>query len=127
MYGGSPYGEGLSNWLKYSISFNLDRIHTPLLLETMGNGAHDDDPHSPALSLQQTSEVFVGLKHLRRPVELYYYPNEMHTPEHPLARLANLTRNVDWFRFWLQGYERPAPEDPTQYVRWKLLDNPKEQ
>jgi hypothetical protein len=32
-----------------------------------------------------------------------------------------MQRNVDWYRFWLQGYERPSPEDPEQYKRWKHL------
>jgi hypothetical protein len=52
---------------------------------------------------------------------LYYYPNEQHQPDHPQARLANLQRNLDWYRFWLQGYERPNPEDPDQYKRWEHL------
>ena len=57
------------------------------------------------------------------PVELFYYPNEEHAPDHPQARLATLQRNIDWYRFWLQGYERPTPEDKTQYARWwKLRD-----
>jgi hypothetical protein len=32
-----------------------------------------------------------------------------------------MQRNVDWYRFWLQGYERPNPEDPTQYLRWEKM------
>ena len=29
---------------------------------------------------------------------------------------------MDWFRFWLQGYEGQAPDyDPEQYVRWRKL------
>jgi hypothetical protein len=56
-----------------------------------------------------------------RPVEMYYYPDEEHAPDHPQARLASLQRNVDWYRFWLRGYERPNPEDPDQYARWHQL------
>jgi len=58
---------------------------------------------------------------LHKPVEYYYYPNEDHQPDHPQARLANLQRNLDWYRFWLQGYERTDPEDPEQYVRWRAF------
>jgi hypothetical protein len=54
-------------------------------------------------------------------VELYFYPNEAHQPDHPLARISSLQRNLDWYRFWLQGYERPNPEEPQQYVRWREL------
>jgi hypothetical protein len=29
---------------------------------------------------------------------------------------------VDWFRFWMQGYEgKPPAYDPDQYVRWRKL------
>jgi hypothetical protein len=65
--------------------------------------------------------VFTGLNRLDKPVELYFYPNENHEPDHPQARLATLQRNVDWYRFWLQGFERSGPEDPDQYLRWHRL------
>jgi hypothetical protein len=32
-----------------------------------------------------------------------------------------MQRNVDWYRFWLQGYERADPEDREQYLRWRKL------
>ena len=121
MYGGPPYGATLKNWLDYSISFNLDKIHTPLLMENMGYGEHDDTPGKIPTSLADAYEVFTGLKHLGRPVEMYYYPEDVHQPNHPAARLATLQRNVDWYRFWLQGYERANPEDPDQYKRWEHL------
>lgn len=121
MYGGPPYGTTLKNWLDYSISFNLEKIHTPLLMEGLGKGELFDRPLSPPFALTQALEVFTGLTELHKPVELYYYPTEKHEPDHPQARLANLQRNLDWFRFWLQGYERPDPKDPNQYVRWREL------
>lgn len=120
MYGGPPYGKSLQNWLDYSISFTLDKVHTPLLMEVMGYGK-SDEPNRPPDNLAVHDEVFVGLSRLNKPVELYYYPNEQHQPEHPLARIASLQRNVDWYRFWLQGVERPHPEDVNQYHRWRLM------
>lgn len=121
MYGGPPYGPSLKNWLDYSISFNLDKIHTPLLMEVMGYGKEYDNPDQPPDNVAVHNEIFVGLKRLDKAVEYYYYPNEQHEPEHPQARVASLQRNVDWFRFWLQGYERSHPDDPNQYRRWKVL------
>jgi dipeptidyl aminopeptidase/acylaminoacyl peptidase len=121
LYGGPPSGLTLNNWLKYSISFNLDKINTPLLLEIMGQGVHERPAGAVPLKLAAVSEIFSGLSALKKPVELYYYPDETHSPEHPQARLANLQRNLDWYRFWLQGYERPKPEDPKQYLRWESL------
>jgi len=120
-YGGPPYEATLKNWLDYSISFNLDKIHTPVLLEEMGSGILYDNLSAPPLGLAQSFEVFSGLNRLNKPVELYYYPNEDHTPDHPRARLATLQRNLDWYRFWLQDYERPGPTDPEQYKRWEHL------
>ena len=119
MYGGAPYGAGLANWLKYSISFNLDKIHTPLMMEEMGYGEKHDDPARPPRYLAKHFEEYVGLNRLGKPVELYYYPLEQHQVDHPMARIAALQRNIDWYRFWLQGYERPNAEDPDQYKRWE--------
>jgi hypothetical protein len=89
-------------------------------MEEMGHGISATvNPQAPPIDLAASYEVFSGLNRLNKPVELYFYPNEGHTPEHPQARLASMQRNVDWFRFWLQGYERPNPEDPDQYKRWE--------
>jgi dipeptidyl aminopeptidase/acylaminoacyl peptidase len=121
MYGGNPYGSAQKNWMQYSISFNLDKIRAPLLMEEMGHGVQYSTEKAPPLDLALSFEVFSGLRQLSKPVELYYYPNEPHQLAHPQARLASMKRNVDWFRFWLEGYERPSPEDPDQYKRWEHL------
>lgn len=127
-YGGPPYGKTLKNWLDYSVSFNLDKIHTPILMEEMGYGFPlSSNPHLIPDTLVTPSEVFSGLNRLGKPVELYFYPNEDHTPDDPQARLATMQRNLDWYRFWLQDYERPNPEDPLQYTRWeKMRESQKE-
>jgi dipeptidyl aminopeptidase/acylaminoacyl peptidase len=121
VYGGPPYGDTLQNWMKFSISFNADKIHTPLLMEAMGNGVSEEIIGGIPTNLGVRYEIVTALNRLHRPVELYYYPNDDHQPEHPRARLASLQRNVDWYRFWLQGYERPNPEDSDQYRRWEEL------
>jgi dipeptidyl aminopeptidase/acylaminoacyl peptidase len=121
MYDGPPYGKTLKSWMDYSISFNLDKIHTPVLMENMGYGALYDRNDVLPISLAERYEILSGLNRLNKPVELYYYPNENHLPKDPQARLASLERNVDWYRFWLQGYERPNPKDPDQYKRWEHL------
>lgn len=121
MYGGPPYGDTLKNWLKYSISFNVDKIHTPLLNEVMGYGEEYNDPDRPPINLAVHEEVLVGLSRLHKPVEFYYYPYEQHQMSHPQARIASLHRNIDWFRFWLQGYEDPNPAEADQYRRWEGL------
>jgi dipeptidyl aminopeptidase/acylaminoacyl peptidase len=121
LYGGPPYGATLRDWLDYSISFNVDRIHTPLLMEVMGYGLKDDNPQTLPANLAAAGEIVEGLRKLNRPVELYYYPDEQHQPDHPQARIASLQRNVDWYRFWLQGYERLDLKDRQQYRHWELM------
>jgi dipeptidyl aminopeptidase/acylaminoacyl peptidase len=121
IYGGPPYGSTLPNWLRYSISFNIDKIHTPLLMEEMGYGITDDNEQTPPLNLVQNYELFTGLNRLGRAVELYYYPYEQHQPDHPQARLESLQRNLDWYSFWLLGSEREKPADGEQYDRWRLF------
>ena len=121
MYGGSPYGKGLANWEKYSVSFTLENISSPILLETMGHGVQYQNWQAPPIYLSAVMDVFAGLDRLGKPAEWYYYPNEGHTPDHPLARLASVTRNVDWYRFWLTGYEDPSPAKVSQYERWRQM------
>jgi len=121
IYGGSPYGPALKNWIKYSISFNLDKVHTPLLMELMGHGVNNDVPGQIPPTLAARYETFVGLEKLKRPVQLYFFPNQGHQPDAPKARLESLQQNVDWFRFWLQEYEDPNPAKSQQYARWRQL------
>ncbi|WP_158792087.1 S9 family peptidase [Granulicella sp. L60] len=125
MYGGSPEGGALENWLKYSPSFNYAKIRTPLLIEVMGYGFHEELPYkSPEKvpgNLIHYYELRESLFRLSKPFELYYYPDEQHQPDHPKARIASLQRNVDWYRFWLQGYEDDDQRKNDQYRRWRAL------
>lgn len=121
MYGGPPYGGTLSNWLDYSTSFHLEKVHAAVLMEEMGYGVTFDDKQKPPLNLSTKFDWFTGLNRLARPVELYYYPNEGHQPDHPKARLASLQRNLDWYSFWLKDRERDAPQVSEQYKRWERL------
>jgi dipeptidyl aminopeptidase/acylaminoacyl peptidase len=121
IYGGPPYGDTLKNWMKYSVSFNLQNFHTPVLMESNGSGVVPDRTTVP-WAIASTAEVFTGLTRLNKPVEMYFYPDEQHQPDHPKARLASEQRNVDWYRFWLLGAERKKhPEDPDLYNRWNHL------
>src|SRR3546814_16062731 len=46
--------------------------------------------------------------------DLYVFPNEPHQKFQPRHKLAVYERKVDWFRFWLQGYEDPDPAKAAQ-------------
>ena len=90
-------------------------------MEEMGYGFQYENEQTPPINLLVHFELFTGLNRLNKPVELYYYPLEGHTPDHPQARLGSLQRNVDWFRFWLKGEEDQDPAKAEQYARWREL------
>jgi dipeptidyl aminopeptidase/acylaminoacyl peptidase len=106
--GGPPYGETFLDWLKYAAPFNANKVNAAVLMEYIGTAEHG-------------FEFFVALSRLGKAVEFYRYPMGQHPLDTPWERVASLQRNVDWFRFWLQGYERPNPEDPQQYPRWRAM------
>jgi dipeptidyl aminopeptidase/acylaminoacyl peptidase len=112
-YGGPPYGESFRNWLAYAPAFNAENVETPLLMEYTESWI-GDEPLS-------AHEFFVALRSEGKPADLYYYPRGEHELDTPAERVASLQRNVDWFRFWMQGYERPDPEVAEQYRRWRSL------
>jgi len=119
MYGGPPYGASLKNWLDYSVSFNLDRIHTPLLLELNGYGVHDNVPGMMPVTMGMQSEILTGLTRLGKPVDFYYYPTANHRMDQGKTHAAELNRVYDWFRFWLQGYEDQDSVKREQYELWE--------
>lgn len=113
--GGPPYGLTFRNWLRFSPAFNAAHVTTPLLMEYTDRGAAFD-PDIDGM------ELFVALSRQEKPVDLFFYPGGSHILDSPRQRLSSLQRNVDWFRFWMQGYEgQPPAYDPQQYVRWKKL------
>jgi hypothetical protein len=44
-----------------------------------------------------------------------------HVLSNPAARAISQGGTVDWFRFWLQGYEDPNPAKAAQYEHWEAL------
>ncbi len=110
MVGTTPEGNGLKAWLDSAPSFHMDKERTPLRIEAIDS--------SSVLAMWET---YATLRELKKPVDLIYIPDGQHILQKPLDRMASQQGNVDWFRFWLQGYERPNPEDPDQYKRWEHL------
>jgi hypothetical protein len=66
-------------------------------------------------------EIYSSLRMQNKPVDLIYFPNGTHIHQKPLERLESQQGNVDWMRFWLQGYEDPDPTKAAQYKRWEQL------
>jgi len=108
--GSNPFGEGLQNWVRDAPGFHTDRIQTPLRMETM----------NPASVLYEW-EIYSSLFMQHKPVDLIYFPESEHIHQRPLERLESQQGNVDWMRFWLQGYEDPDQSKVNEYRLWEHL------
>ena len=94
-------------WKRLSPSYNIDEIKTPILMQL------------PEQEYLETLDYFAPLARSSTPVEMFVYPNESHQKVLPRHKLAVYERNLDWFRFWLQGYVDPDPRKAAQYARWR--------
>jgi len=110
IYGATPFGKGLLTWAKDTLGFHLNRIQTPVLIGALGRD-----------SILSEWEIYSSLRMQKKPVDLIYIPDGQHILQKPLDRLASQQGSVDWFRFWLQGYEDPNPTKAVQYRRWEGL------
>jgi dipeptidyl aminopeptidase/acylaminoacyl peptidase len=108
--GAKPFGAGLSKWVEAAPGFHFDRVQTPLRIEAI-------DP----LSLLGEWEVYSSLEMQDKPVDLIYFPKGTHIHQKPSDRFESQQGDVDWFRYWLQGYEDPDPTKIAQYKRWEHL------
>jgi hypothetical protein len=119
--GAAPYGAGLKQWLERSPVFNLERVRAPLRIEAS---------EGPA-TLLFLWEPYALLTYMKKPVDLSYHRDRgTHPLTNPAQRLASQGGAVDWFRFWLQGYERREPVPGSsetaaslaeQYTRWRKV------
>jgi hypothetical protein len=66
-------------------------------------------------------EPYALLEAMQKPVDFIILNSTEHVISDPRVRLAAQGGNVDWFRFWLQGYEDPAPAKTDQYTRWRKM------
>jgi dipeptidyl aminopeptidase/acylaminoacyl peptidase len=103
---GWPEGKSSKNWHEISPALNAEKVQAPLLV----NAA--DTEYAYGL------QFYTTLEQLGKPVELFIYPNELHIKSQPKHRYEIYEKNVDWFRFWLQGWEGPDPAKREQYERW---------
>lgn len=110
VYGGPPSGKSMSRWIKQSPAFLMDKIETPLRIETLYPASLFSDWH-----------WYTGLAHLGKPVEMLYIPEGAHILEKPWERMTSQQGNVDWFCFWLKGEEDPDPAKAEQYKHWHEL------
>jgi dipeptidyl aminopeptidase/acylaminoacyl peptidase len=105
----APFGSaGLQLWMREAPGFSLDRVHLPIRIVSI-------ESRIPLW------EWYVGLKLQHKPVELIEIPDGSHMLEKPWDRRIAIQGLVDWYRFWLQGYEDPDGSKKEQYKRWEHL------
>lgn len=92
-----------------SVSRRADLVSTAILIQT------SDREYLGSLG------AVTSLMASRKPVEMHVFPDETHRFHQPIHRYVNFSRNVDWFRFWLQDYEDRNPKKAAQYERWRKL------
>jgi dipeptidyl aminopeptidase/acylaminoacyl peptidase len=104
---GSPE-ETAERWRLLSPAANLDKIKAPILMQM------------PEQEYVMALDYAIPLIRDQR-ADLYVFPNEPHQKFQPRHKLAAYERNIDWFRFWLQGYEDPDPAKRAEYKRWRVM------
>ena len=105
---GSP-DDDPAGWRRISPEMNVPRIKAPLLMQL------------PEQEIASAMQFYARMTNTTTPVELYAFPNESHLKLQPRHRYAVYRRNLDWFRYWLQGYREPDPATDAQYRRWDAL------
>jgi dipeptidyl aminopeptidase/acylaminoacyl peptidase len=95
-------------WRVLSPAANLGTIKAPILMQM------------PEQEYVIALDYAVPLIRDQR-ADLYVFPNEPHQKFQPRHKLAAYERNVDWFRFWLQGYADPDPAKREEYKRWRAM------
>lgn len=105
---GSP-DETPDEWRRISPVFYAERITAPFLMQ-LAEGEY-----------RANVELHARLVELNHPVEMRVFPNAAHWKYEPRQKLAAYERNLDWFRFWLQGYEDLDPRKAEQYRHWREM------
>jgi hypothetical protein len=104
---GAP-DETRAQWQQISPTLNLGKIRTPILMQF------------PEQEYMHGLDYAIPLMRSNR-ADIYVFPNEPHNKFQPRHKLAVYARNLDWFRFWLQGYEDPDPSKAPQYAHWRSM------
>jgi dipeptidyl aminopeptidase/acylaminoacyl peptidase len=104
---GSPE-ETPDQWKRLSPVYNLDSIHTPVLFQM------PEEEYLCAID-----SIFPLMRKHR--ADLYVFPNEPHNKFQPRHLLAAYQRNLDWFRFWLQGYDSGERGKRARYEHWRAM------
>lgn len=97
-----------AQWQQISPTLNLGKISAPILMQF------------PEQEYMFGLDYAIPLMRGNR-ADVYVFPNEPHNKFQPRHKLAVYERNLDWFRFWLQGFEDDYPSKAQQYAHWRRM------
>ena len=98
---------GRTWWDGLALSRNVHQVTAPILI------------NAPDRELISRLQVFRRMNDEGKPIDVYVYPDEYHVKWQPAHRYNIYRRNLQWFKFWLQGIESDDAVDPRQYPRWR--------
>lgn len=107
--GGDSARRGPDLWNEIDIAAHVDSIEAPILMQ---------------LASQETYALVRLIRNLAdagKPYDTYVFASETHIKWQAAHLHAITTRNLDWFRFWLQDFEDPSPAKAQQYLHWRKL------
>jgi dipeptidyl aminopeptidase/acylaminoacyl peptidase len=105
---GDPYKPAENFGYKdISLSTNVDRIDTPLIVQTADREYLNAVP------------TFRRWRDAGKSMDLYVFDDEYHVKWQPAHRLNVYNRYVDWFDFWLNDRENDRAAKPEQYALWE--------
>lgn len=96
-------------WKRLSATSDVASLDTPLLMQL------------PEAEARLVIEFHTRLKRAGKPAELFVFADEPHIKTQPVHQYAANARNIDWYRFWLTGFEDPSPEKKDRNSRWREL------
>jgi dipeptidyl aminopeptidase/acylaminoacyl peptidase len=96
-------------WKPMSLTLNVDRIDTPILVQT------GDSEYEIGL------DVAEAYRRRGKAFELYVFEAEPHLKYQPAHRKAIYERSTEWFQFWLRNEMNCSSEKTAQYDRWRAM------
>ena len=109
-YGGAPYSNW-ERWIAKSPTFNVDKVKAPFRGEA----------NSRRVALISEWEFYAGLRKLRKPAELWVYPDGEHFLLRPLERRISQEGSLDWIDYWLNNRRDTSSARREQYERWDAM------
>ena len=109
LFGGPLSPQTAPAYFEFSPVLQAQKVHAPLLMEFSGRDGFFG------------LEMYVPLRVLGKPAELVTYDDEPHNFVTPRARLASMSRKLDWFNYWMRGQKDADPTKSAQYERWQAF------